>query len=109
MSVNPPIETISDPRFRELCEVAASEMQRLAIPGVVVGVLHEGQEWAAGLGVTSVENPLPVTSDTLYQIGSITKTYLATLVMRLVEMGILDLAAPVRTYLPELKLKDESV
>lgn len=97
---------MSDPRFEKVCETARREMDRLPIPGVAVGVLYGGEEQMAGLGITSVEHPLPVTRDTLYQIGSITKTYLGTLVMRLVEMGKLDLNAPLTTYLPDLKLRD---
>jgi CubicO group peptidase (beta-lactamase class C family) len=101
--------TTTDDRFRSICAQVASQMARLPIPGAVVGVLHDQQEWIAAFGATSVEHPLPVTDDTLFQIGSITKTYLATVVMRLVEMGQLDLDAPVRAYLPGLKLADESV
>ena len=72
-------------------------------------MLHEGEEHVAGFGVTSLENPLDVTPDTLFQIGSITKTFTATAVMRLVERGELDLDSPLRTYLPGLKLGDEDV
>ncbi len=79
------------------------------VPGVAVGILHEGREEYAFAGVTSVENPLPVDEDTLFQFGSTGKTYTATAIMRLVERGEVDLDAPVRTYVPELQLKDEDV
>jgi CubicO group peptidase (beta-lactamase class C family) len=46
---------------------------------------------------------------TLFQIGSITKTFTATLSMRLVEENKLDLDTPVRAYLPDLALKDPSI
>jgi CubicO group peptidase (beta-lactamase class C family) len=82
-------------------------MERLRIPGVAVAVRHGDEVEAAGFGVTSVEHPLEVDADTLFQIGSITKTYTATAALRLVEDGHLDLDAPVRTVLPELKLADE--
>jgi len=94
---------------RQLGEYIEAEMARLHVPGVAVGVLHEGREFCGGYGVTSVENPLPVDPDTLFQIGSTTKTYTGTAAMRLVEQGKLDLDAPVRTYVPELKLRDEEV
>ncbi len=84
-------------------------MDELGVPGVAVGVTHGDHEDIAGFGVTSVENPLPVDGDTLCQIGSITKTFTATAAMRLVEEGRLDLDAPVRRYLPELRLADETV
>src|SRR4051794_11478909 len=84
-------------------------MADTATPGVAIGMLHEGEEHVCGYGVTSVENPLPVDGDTLFQIGSITKTFTGTAAMILVERGLLDLDAPLRTYLPELKLADEDV
>lgn len=58
-------------------------------------------------GVTSVDNPLPVDWDTLYVLGSVTKTYTATALMRLVAEGRVELDAPVRWYVPELRLADE--
>ena len=81
--------------------------QALEVPGVSVGLCHEGREQYAYFGVTSVENPLPVDEDTLFQFGSTGKTYTATTMLRLVDQGLVDLDAPVRTYLPGLKLKDE--
>jgi CubicO group peptidase (beta-lactamase class C family) len=59
-------------------------------------------------GVTSVEHPLPVDGDTLFQIASVTKTMTATVVMRLVERGALDLDAPVRRYIPTFRLRDSA-
>ncbi len=76
-----------DSRFEKICETVRREMSRLSIPGVAVGVLYGGVENSAGLGVTNVEHPSPVTRNTLFQIGSITKTFLGTLVMCLVELG----------------------
>src|SRR5215216_940082 len=84
-------------------------MEAIGIPGVAIGVLDGGEETVRGFGVTSVEHPLDVDGDTLFQIGSITKTFTCTVVMRLVEEGRLDLDAPLRTYLPELRLRDEDV
>jgi CubicO group peptidase (beta-lactamase class C family) len=81
----------------------------LDVPGVAVGVRLGDEEHIAVHGVTSVEDPLPVDRHTLFQIGSTGKTYTATAIMRLVEQGKIDLGATIRTYVPELKLKDESV
>ena len=55
------------------------------------------------------KNGAPVSADSVFQIGSITKVWTATLAMQLVEQGALDLDAPVRDVLPELRLGDESV
>jgi CubicO group peptidase (beta-lactamase class C family) len=97
----------TDSRFQRVCDATQSELARLPIPGAAVGVLCGDQEFRAGFGVTNINHPLPVTADTLFQIGSITKTFVATLLMRLVEAGKLVLDAPLRTYLPELQLRDE--
>jgi CubicO group peptidase (beta-lactamase class C family) len=78
-----------------------------AVPGGVVGVLHGGEEQVSAFGVTNIDHPLPVTDGTLFQIGSISKTYTATAIMRLAEMGKLNLDAAVRTYLPDFKVVDE--
>ncbi|HZD73360.1 MAG TPA: serine hydrolase domain-containing protein [Actinomycetota bacterium] len=87
----------------------AEGAERLAVPGVALGVYHAGREQYAFHGVTSVENPLEVDGRTLFQIGSTGKTYTATALLRLVEQGRVDLDAPVRRYVPELRLKDEAV
>jgi CubicO group peptidase (beta-lactamase class C family) len=83
--------------------------EELGVVGVAAGVVVDGVEHYAYHGVTSVENPLPVDENTLFQFGSTGKTFTATAIMRLVEQGKIDLDAPVRTYVPELVLKDEDV
>jgi CubicO group peptidase (beta-lactamase class C family) len=74
----------------ELTDVVGEAMERLGIPGVSVALLHAGEEQVAGFGVTSLAHPLPVDADTLFQIGSITKTVTATVLMRLIEAGRLS-------------------
>ena len=98
----------NDPDFQQLSDFVVAEMRRLSVPGVAIGLIHNGREHLAGFGITSVENPLPVTADTLFQIGSTTKTITGTIVMRLVEQGLIGLAAPVKQYLPELSLQDKT-
>lgn len=95
--------------FQQLTLRIQKDMKRLGVPGVSVGVWHKGRETAAGFGVTSLEHPLPVTPNTLFQTGSISKTFTGTLLMQLVEQGQLDLDEPVRKYMPELKLSDKNV
>ena len=82
-------------------------MEDQSVPGVALGVLFEGEQELTSLGVTSIEHPLEVTPDTLFQIGSITKTFTATALMRLAERDDVELDAPVRIYLPEFHLADE--
>ena len=91
-----------------LGEFVARVMEARRVPGVAVGIIHKGEIATAGFGVTNVDHPLPVTDEALFQIGSITKTFTGTAMMRLAEMGKLDLDATVRAYVPEFKLSDEA-
>jgi CubicO group peptidase (beta-lactamase class C family) len=79
-------------------------MARAAVPGVAVGVRVGSQEIAAGYGVISVEDPLPVHERTLFQIGSVSKTFTATAIMALVERGQAALEDPVSRHLPGFQL-----
>jgi CubicO group peptidase (beta-lactamase class C family) len=101
--------TEADQLFQNLNNEITSRMQRLPIPGLAVGVWHAGIEQAAGFGVTSIENPLNVTPDTLFQVGSISKTFTATALMMLMEAGKVDLDTPIRAYLPDFRLSDKDV
>jgi CubicO group peptidase (beta-lactamase class C family) len=95
---------MSDDRLSDFVEATAT---RFGIPGVAVGVWADGREVYACHGVTSIDNPLPVDQDTVFILGSVTKTFTATALMRLVAEEKVDLNAPVRRYVPELKLTDE--
>lgn len=96
-------------QFQPLAEKITELMERLQVPGVAVGIWHGGEAYTAGFGVTNVEHPLPVDENSLFQIGSTTKTVTGTAVMRLVEQGRLDLDTPIRAYLPDLRLADADV
>ncbi len=85
-------------------ETAAEEH---GVAGAAVAVLADGEETYAAWGVTNVEHPLPVDERTLFPVASVSKTFTATALMRLAEQGRLDLDAPVRRYVPELRLADE--
>lgn len=90
----------------DVFEAVEAAREEHGVPGVAVGVLEDGLERHEAYGVTSIENPLDVTPDTRFQIGSITKTFLGTAVCELVARGGLDLDRPVREYVPELVLAD---
>jgi CubicO group peptidase (beta-lactamase class C family) len=96
-------------RWDRLCQFTEEKRLEHKVPGVLVGILQDGAVVTAGFGVTNVDHPLEVTPDTLFQIGSITKTFTGTLIMKLVEEGKMDLDATVRTYLPDFKVANEQV
>lgn len=77
-----------------------------AVPGASVALTDGTDVVTAVHGVTSLRTGVPVTPETLFQIGSITKVYTATLVMTLVDQGKVDLDAPVQTYLPWFAVAD---
>jgi CubicO group peptidase (beta-lactamase class C family) len=95
-------------RFDALVSLADAKMKEYGVPGVALGVVAESRDNIRGLGVTNVEDPLPVTAHTVFPIASISKTFTATAMMRLVEQGKVDLRAPVRTYLPDFRVRDEA-
>jgi CubicO group peptidase (beta-lactamase class C family) len=99
----------SDPLLAELGEQVRALLTEHQVPGAAVGLLVNGQPYAAGWGVTSVAYPQPVDASTIFQIGSVTKTFTGAGLALLMEQGQLDLDAPVRTYLPELALADPDV
>jgi CubicO group peptidase (beta-lactamase class C family) len=95
--------------FESLTNQIEPAMQHLHVPGVAIGLINGAQEFRAGFGVTNVEHPLPVNSATLFQVGSISKTVTATVMMRLVERGLVNLDAPIHSYLPDLRLAESAV
>src|SRR5712692_8409374 len=106
-----PIHTQSpaDPRFETMASLALEKMGEYQVPGVALGIVDHGSVTMRGLGVTSVEDPLAITAHTVFPIASISKTFAATALMRLVEQGRVDLRTPVRTYLPDFRVQDEMV
>ena len=90
----------------EIEQLVRGQMEEWSVPGLALGILDDGQVEAWGFGVTSIETGQPVTADTLFQVGSITKVFTATVIMQLVDEGRLDLDAPLRRVLPSFRLED---
>lgn len=96
-----------DPRVAELYRLIEAKMAEHRVPGVGFALLTDRGLWQTGFGVTNLDNPQPVTPETVFPIASISKTAVATAVMRLVERGRVALDAPVREYVPDFRLADE--
>ncbi|MBC8471000.1 MAG: beta-lactamase family protein [Planctomycetes bacterium] len=80
-------------------------MKKAMIPGVAIALFdRKGIIWTEGFGTTDLKRKIPVTPDTLFHIGSISKTFTATAVLLAVQDGLLDLDEPVTTYLPNFKV-----
>lgn len=82
-------------------EVVSAVMREQSIPGMAVGVLHEGKLiYAKGFGKANLEWNLPVTPDTVFMIGSISKPMLSVGINLLAERGKLGLDDPVSRHIP---------
>ena len=86
----------------------AEQLETLHIPGVVVVFVQKGEViFAKGYGYTNLETAAPLDPEaSVMRIGSISKSFVATAVMQLVEQGKLDLHADVNQYLTAFQLED---
>jgi len=94
------------PSAAEMQERLAAWAAQYLVPGAALAWMHGDEVQSAAAGTINVETGVPVTPDTLFQIGSITKLYTTTLVMQLVDEGRIELDAPATAYLPDLRFGD---
>lgn len=80
--------------------------QTHGVPGASLAVLHNGEIAEMAAGVLNVETGITATTDSVFQLGSISKVLTSTLVMQLVAAGEVRLDDPVVSILPELRLAD---
>lgn len=91
-----PITAAVDGAFRPL-------MAKYDVPGIAVAVTVDGREYFFNYGVASKTDNKPVTKDTLFEIGSVSKTFTATLAGYAQALGKLSLDDHPGRYLPELR------
>lgn len=73
------------------------------IPGMSVAVVKEGKPLLMkGYGIANLEHSVPVTEKTVYEVASVGKTFTATVVMMLVEEGVVELDQAITTYLDNI-------
>jgi CubicO group peptidase (beta-lactamase class C family) len=93
--------------FSELDSQIAEELEKWKVPGVAVAILKDGKLIRAnGYGFSDVKRNRSVTTETLFAIGSMTKSFTATSIAILADKGNLQWDTPVREYLPTLRLYD---
>lgn len=90
------ITAVVDGAFRPL-------LKQFDVPGIAVAVAVDGQRYFFSYGVTSKESNTPVTKDTLFEIGSISKTFTATLAALAQTLGKISLDDHPGKYMPELR------
>lgn len=99
-----------DQAVRDLCREQSQSipgiMKSRKIPGLSVALVdREGMLWGAGFGFTDFDHKTPITRDTSFLIGSVSKTFAALAIMCGVRDGLVDLDTPITTYLPEFTIK----
>ncbi|MEM6683999.1 MAG: serine hydrolase domain-containing protein, partial [Pseudomonadota bacterium] len=90
----------------DISRLLKSGARKYNVPGASFALWHQGNLHVATHGVLNLNTGHKVQPQTMFQIGSITKPVTATLVMRLVEEGLIELDATVRTYIPEFRVAD---
>jgi len=89
-----------------LDSLITAEMARTKTPGAQVAVVVDGKlAYAKGYGVADIETGRPVSAQTLFRVGSVTKMITAATLTQLAADGKLDLQAPIGNYVTELKGK----
>ena len=99
-------KALSAADLKQIKEMFDQSRKKHSIVGAGLAVLDGGIIHEFTSGIRDIKTGKPVTTETVFLIGSTTKTFNATLVMQLVDEGKLDLDSPVKRYLPDLKLSD---
>ncbi|MFN8632389.1 MAG: serine hydrolase domain-containing protein [Chloroflexota bacterium] len=90
---------------RRFEEYAADLIARSGIPSAAVALARNGETiYEAGFGHRDAEGRLPVTPDTRFGLGSVTKSFPCLCIVQLAEAGALSVHDPVVTWLPEFRL-----
>jgi CubicO group peptidase (beta-lactamase class C family) len=76
-------------------------------PGLAVAVVWGESVFTKGYGMANLEHGVPITASTAFNLGSVSKQFTGFAVAMLVDQGLISLDADVRTYLPELKIKEK--
>jgi CubicO group peptidase (beta-lactamase class C family) len=85
----------------QIDDVVADSMRARATPGIALAITDRERLLATRTyGFANLEAKTPVTNETLFEFGSIGKSFTAICILQLMEEGVLDLHAPVTTYLP---------
>ena len=91
----------------EIVSRIETTMAEHRLPGFAIGIVRAGQViYAQGFGKADLDTGKPVTSASVFNVASVSKTFTAVATMQLVEQGKIDLDARLTTYLPYFRLED---
>jgi CubicO group peptidase (beta-lactamase class C family) len=88
---------------RELAALLREHASKHLVPGAAIGLHQAGASITAYYGVADVTTGEPVTSKTAFSVGSLTKSMVATVLVRLAQEGLVSLEDPVAARVPELR------
>lgn len=102
------ISVISDETIAKTQQMAATLVSDYSVPSVQYAIISNGEIiLSGGSGYADQASQTPVTRDTMYCIGSISKMYTVCATMMLVDQGLVDLDTPLVEYIPEFRTTDE--
>lgn len=91
---------------RQIDEAAQTVMHEYGVPGLAIAITHDGRQQFHSYGVASRQTKAKVSRDTLFEVGSISKTYTATLATYAEALGKLSLNDSPARFLPALQGTD---
>lgn len=92
--------------LNNLQHYAEQMIQEHHLPAVSIAVWKDGQLQQGAAGILNLDTGVEATTDSIFQIGSITKVFTTVLMMKLVERGLVDLDKPVKHYLRDFEIAD---
>lgn len=99
-----PASAMSEAEFQQMAAgIFAPVIAEHDIPGLAIGMTWQGQDYVYTAGMADRAAAVPVTAETLFELGSISKTFNVTLAALAAHQGRLSLADPVADHLPALK------
>lgn len=101
---NPPrltTEQFTDIALADMTQVLVDAAVQGGAPGAVIYIQRGDKTSVSAAGVADKSTSIPMPTDALLRIGSVSKVYTATVILRLAEQSFLNLDAPIKTYLPE--------
>lgn len=110
LSGHPGAQAPKDPAphtLKEFQTAVQKVLDETGVPGAGIALVRQsGMEWAGGVGLADRDRKTPVTADTHFRAGSISKTFIAMALVQLAEDGDLDLDAPVAEIAPQVDIEN---
>ncbi|MGE7024207.1 serine hydrolase domain-containing protein [Solibacillus cecembensis] len=100
------VQADSNEKIQKIEQFVEEQRKKSKIPGMSVVIVEKGQTvYQKGFGYADIEAEIPVTNNTLFEIGSTTKAFTGLAILQLEKEGRLKRSEDVRKYIPWLELK----